>query len=119
MSATKLTSAAVQEQAATLQKITAYSEEGAIKAAEAEASAAGAGIAGNSVTEVIRGILGGTARNREFARENARFTAQKIADQQRGVVSTAINRINSIARPVKPNAGAAMLNVAGALLGGM
>ena len=110
---------AVQEQAATSQKLTSYSEEGAIAAAEAEASAAGAGVEGNSVSNITRGILGGAARNREFARENARFTAQKIADSMKGIRATSINRINSLTRPVKPNAGAAMLNVAGAFIGGM
>ena len=115
----QLNTRAVEEQAATGQKIQSYAEEGAIKAAEAETAAAGAGVSGNSVDEVIRGILGGSARNIAYAKENARFTAQKIADQGRGITANVMNRINSLTRPVKPNAGAAMLNVAGAFLGGM
>jgi hypothetical protein len=114
-----LTTREEQEQSATAQRITGYSEEGAIRAAEAEAGAAGSGITGNSVEEVTTSILGGAARNRTAARVNADNTAAQIALEQRGVVATTQNRINSITRPTKPNVGAAILKASGAFLGGL
>jgi len=115
----QLTTRAIEEQALSTQKQTEYGVEGAIKAAAAETSAAGAGVGGGSVDDIIRGIWAGAARNRYYTQENAHYTAAQLAAEQRGTVTTIQNRINSVQRPTKPNAGAAMLNVAGALIGGI
>ena len=115
----QLTTKAVEEQAATAQKVQVYTQEGQIKAATAEASAAGAGIAGNSVDEIIRNVVGGAAKNRAAAEENANFTAAEIALEQKATVTDAEAHIASVVRPRPPNPAKAILGVAGALIGGI
>lgn len=115
----QLTTKAVQEQSATVQKMGVYTTEGAVKAAAVETSAAGAGVGGNSVDDVIRDIQAGAARNRYASQENAHFMAAQIAAEQKGVEAQIKNRINSVQRPTAPNPGEAILGVAGAMLGGI
>lgn len=114
----QLTTKAVQVASEASQRDFVYAAETATKASEAEASAAGAGVSGGTVDEVVRGVVANGARNRYYSQENAHWEAAKIADQQRGVVANTKSRINSVVRPRPPNAGAAILGVAGALLGG-
>lgn len=115
----QLTLKAMQDDAVTGQKVQDQNYEGAINAAKAEASEAGSGVGGNSVDAVINGITAGAARNRQVAVENGNMVAAQITEEQKGVVADEVNHINSVPRPTPPNAGAAFLNVAGALLGGM
>lgn len=115
----QLTLKAIQTQDATTQKLGEYNYEGAIKSATAEASAAGAGVGGNVVDDVIRGIQGQAARNRATAQENGDMQVAQIAEEQKGVVSQEANNINSVSVGSAPNPASAFLGVAGAVLGGL
>lgn len=115
----QITLRAIQEEKATGQRLQEYNYEGAVKGAMAEASAAQAGVGGNSVDAVIRGIVGQAARNRAVVKENGDMVAQQLAEEQKGVVAEEVNRVNSMVRPNPPNPAEAMLGVAGAILGGI
>lgn len=113
----QLTTKAVQTQGQAQQAQTLYATDGAVKAAEAETSAAGSGVSGNSVDEVIRGIKSGAAQNRYYAQQNADWAAAQIAEEQKGTVDTEENHINSIARPRPPDQSSLFLGIAGAMVG--
>lgn len=116
---TQLQTKAFQEQQVTSQKVEEYTREEAEKASVAEVSAASAGVGGTGVTTLVRSIVGGAARNRYWARENGKVTAQQITQELKGTVTTMKNRINSVQRPTKPNPAGAMLKIMGGFVGGM
>lgn len=110
---------AYQEQQVTSQKMEEYSREGAEKAAIAEVSAASAGVGGNSVKDLIGGILSGAARNRYWAQENGRTTAAQLTQELKATNTRMMNRINSVVRPNPPNPAGAMLKIMGGFVGAL
>lgn len=115
----QITAKSIQMQTETGMRDQMYSEEGAVAAAEAEASAAGANVEGNSVGEVIRAITSGAAKNRYVNGVNAKWQAIELAKEQRATVTNMKARIASVTRPTKPNKANAFLGIAGAVVGGM
>jgi len=108
---------AFQEQQVTSQKVEEYSREGAQAAAVAEVSAASSGVSGNGVSDLIRGIWGGAARNRYWAKENAAITAQQLTQELKATNTRMMNRINSVQRPRPPDPSGAMLKIMGGFVG--
>ena len=113
----QLQTKAYQEQQVTSQKVDEYNREGAVKASIAEVSAASSGVAGNGVTSLIRDILGGAARNRYWAKENGKATAQQLTQELRATNTRVINRINSVQRPQAPDPSGAMFKIMGGFVG--
>lgn len=115
----QLTMKAIQDEAATGERIHQYNVEGAVKSASAEAAAAGAGVAGGTLETVLRDVQGKAAHNRMIAKLNGDMVAQQIGMEQKGVQAREIGRIASVTRPTAPNPAEAFLGIAGAVLGGI
>lgn len=115
----QITAKTIQMQTETGMRDQVYSEEAAIATAEAEASAAGANVEGNSVGEVVRSITAGAARNRYVNNMNAKFQAIQLAKEQKQTVTNFKARVASVTRPTKPNPATAFLGIAGAVVGAM
>lgn len=107
----------VQEQQQTSQKLSQYTTEQAIKEAQAEVSASSAGVAGNTVDDLIRDIGRGAATNRYYAAENGKNTALQLTQEFKGAESRVQNRINSVTRPQAPSPAGAMLSIIGGFAG--
>jgi hypothetical protein len=115
----QLTLRGIQEQEAFSQKDQGYVIEEAVATAEAENSAAAAGVGGVSVANLIQQGARSAGYNRYWARANYDTTAAQLTQEQRGTVTRIKQRINSVTRPVKPNPAGAMLSVIGGVLGGI
>lgn len=113
----QITAKTIQMQTETGMRDQAYSEEGAIAAAEAEASAAGSNVEGNSVSELVRSITAGAAKNRHVNNLNSKFKAIQLGKEQRATVTNMKARIASVTRPTAPNPASAFLGIGGAVLG--
>lgn len=107
----------VQMQTETSQKLQMYSAEGAIAEAEAEAGAAGAGVGGNTVDEVLRGIVAGAATNRYVTGVNAKWKAIQLGKEMKATTTNFKARVASVTRPTPPNPATAFLGIAGSILG--
>ena len=106
----------VQEQDGFAQKAQQTSIEGAKIKAEAEASAAQAGVGGISLDNIMLGIDRDVARNTEADRTNYMNTAEQLTAELRGTNTTVQNRINSVQRPVSPSPiGFALQGIGGAI----
>lgn len=111
----QITAKTVQMQTETSQKMQAYSEEGAMAAAEVEAGSGYAG--GNTVDEVIRGVTAGAARNRYVSLVNAKWQGIQLAKEMKATVTNFKGRVASVQRPSPPNPASAFLDIGGAVLG--
>lgn len=95
----QLTLRQIQEQDATTQKVGASRVDEAQRTAEAEVSAADAGLSGVSLDAITREIGNRAAQNRTNAFENYRMTAEQLQAQKDASVTKAKGRIDSIATP--------------------
>lgn len=108
----------VQEGDAQSQKEQQARIEGAEIAAEAETSAASAGVSGISLGNILAGINRKVDMKLSADRTNYRNTANQLTMELKGTNATIKNRINSVAKPVKPNPlGYVLQGVGGALRG--
>jgi GTP-dependent phosphoenolpyruvate carboxykinase len=104
-----------QEEEAFKQKSHQNSIEGAQVAAEAEVSAASAGIAGISLDNILVGIGRKTAEKQTADATNYRNTVQQLTTKMAATNTTIENRINSVQRPTAPNPlGYALTGLGGA-----
>jgi len=109
----QLTNRQLQEQSAYVQKRHLSLVEQAEKQSEAEVSAASAGVSGISVENLVQDIGRKAATNRAIAEQNWIMTANQLQAEKRATVTTAQNRINSVARPTSPSMGAYLLGAVG------
>lgn len=110
----QLTLRGMQENEANAQKEHEINVEGATRAAEVNVSAAGGGVAGISVDALLADVARKVATNRAITKRNAEMTAQQLAMQQKGVVTQAEGRINSVAQGSPPSPLEPALKIAGA-----
>lgn len=109
-----LTLRAMQEQEATAQKDHQLLIEGAEREADVQVSAAGGNVGGLSVDALVGDVIRQTATQRYNATRNAEMTAQQLTMQQKGVVTKAESRINSVAQANGPSPLGLGLEIAGA-----
>lgn len=110
----QLTTRQIQEQNATTQKIQTSQTEEAIRTAEAEVSAADAGLSGLSLDSITREIGSRAAQNRTNAFENYRMTAEQLQAQKDATVTQAKSRIDSIPTPTNTAAASGLVGLASA-----
>lgn len=94
----------MQEQEAKDQKIGLQNIEEAQKKAEAELAAAEGGVGGISLANVISDIGRRAAFNRQTEERNYQMTAAQITQEMRATNTRIESRVNSVQRPVRPNA---------------
>lgn len=105
---------AMQENEAAAQKEHEINVEGATRAAEVNVSAAGGNVGGLSVDNLLADVARKVAYNRGITQRNAEMTAQQIQMQQKGVVTQAEGRINSVSPGSPPSPLEPALKIAGA-----
>lgn len=106
----------VQEQEAHAQKQQLTNIEGAEIAAEAEVSAASAGVSGVSLNNILLGINRKIGMKRHADATNHRNTILQLGEQMKATNTNIENRINAVQRPTAPNPlGYALQGVGGAL----
>lgn len=114
----QLTLRTMQEQEAFHQQMHETNVEGAEVAAQAEVSAASAGVSGISLDNILNGIGSKISAKREADRTNHFNVVAQITEQKKGTVVEAKNRINSMQKPTPPNPlGYILQGVGGALKG--
>lgn len=106
----------VQEQEAHAQKQQLNAIEGAEIAAEAEVSAATAGVSGISLNNILAGISRKIGMKQVADSTNHRNTVLQLGEQLKATNTNVQNRINAVQRPTAPNPlGYALQGVGGAL----
>lgn len=109
----QLLSRELQEQEAYAQKSHLSLVDQAEKQATAEVSAAGAGVSGISVGNLVADIGRKAATNRVTAERNWMNTAQQLRQEQDATVTRATNRINSVSVPTSPSATGLLTGIGG------
>ena len=92
----------MQEQEKTAQKLHISFIEQAQKGAEAEVRGAEAGVSGISLDNVLDDIESKSLLNRTYADINYKYIVADTEEQLKATDTRAMNRINSIPRPVEP-----------------
>lgn len=110
----QITRRQVQEQDAVVVKNRQDSLEQARKRAEVDNSAAGAGVSGISVENLLTDVDRRTAANRDAREINLRNTISQLTDEGRQAQAEAENRINSMPKGVKPSPLALVLDIGAA-----
>lgn len=110
----QITNRFLQEQEKTTQKKHVSFIEEAQKRATAENNAAGAGVSGNSVDNILRDISGKSMLNRTYADQNYKFVAADLTEQLKASDTKMIGRINSMPVPQAPSPLGMIAGVAGA-----
>ncbi len=106
----------VQEQEAHAQKQQLNNIEGAEIAAEAEVSAASAGVSGISLSNIMVGISRKIGMKQVSDATNHRNAVLQIGEQMKATNTAIENRINSVQRPTAPNPlGYALQGAGGAM----
>lgn len=106
----------VQEQEAHAQKQQLTAIEGAEVSAEAEVSAATAGVSGISLNNILTGIGRKIGMKQVADSTNHRNTVLQIGEQLKATKTNIENRINSVQKPTAPNPlGYALQGAGGAL----
>lgn len=95
----QLTKRAMQEEDALNQKKQAQNIEEAQVKADTVASAAGAGVAGLSLDNLVADVGRRASLNRQAEEENTRNTLAQIRMERKGVNAQAQGRINSVPKP--------------------
>lgn len=95
----QLTKRAMQEEDALRQKQQTMNIEEAQAKASTVASAAGAGVAGLSLDNIVADVGRRASFNRQAEEENTRNTLAQIRMERKGVNSQAQSRINSVPKP--------------------
>lgn len=93
----------LQEQGKTTQKLQLSYMEDAQKQALAKVSAAGAGVSGISVDNILGDISGKTALNRTYIQENYRYVAADLQTQANNAVTRQSMRIAAVPAPQEPS----------------
>lgn len=106
----------LQEQEAYAQKSHLSLVEQAEKQATAEVSAAGAGVSGISVGNLVADIGRKAATNRVLAERNWMNTAQQLRQEQGATVTRASNRINSVSVPTSPSSAGLLAGIGGSAI---
>lgn len=96
---TALTLRQLQEQEATAQKTQETNIEEAQKVSEVKLSAAGGGVAGISVANIVGDVKRRAERNRSTQIRNTQMTLAQLQQEKEGARATAQSRINSVPRP--------------------
>lgn len=105
-----------QEQDAFVQKRHLSEVEGAETAAQAEVSAAQAGVSGLSLDNIITGIGQDISRNQQADRTNYENTVVQLTSELESTNTRIQNNINSVQTPTKPNPmGYALQGIGGAI----
>ncbi|MCC5780534.1 hypothetical protein H7H48_15845 [Nitratireductor sp. B36] len=106
----------IQEQEGHLQKQQLARIEGAEIAAQAESSAASAGVSGISLDNILIGINRKIGQKLAADETNHLNTVAQIGAEMKATNTTIKNRINSVQRPTAPNPiGYALQGIGGAL----
>lgn len=108
----------IQEQSATGQKLHLSLVEEAQRRADAEVSAAAAGVSGLSVENLLRDVGSKAAYNRSVAEENYRMTAEQLTQEMRATETRAQSRINSVERPTSPSPLSLMIDMGSTVAAG-
>lgn len=87
--------------------------EGARKGAEASAAAAGSGVTGLSVDNLVADVGRRVDANRTTLEDNWNGTALQLQDQSRAATTKITSRIGQVAMPVEPDPTGAVLGVVG------
>lgn len=98
-----ITNRAIEEQEANAQKMHLSLLEEGEKKAEAQVSAAEAGVAGISVQSIITDLGRKASYNRVTLDRNYKITAAQLTREMEGTNTRTLNRINSVERPTPPN----------------
>jgi hypothetical protein len=104
----------MQEEDAKNQKVEVLNIEEAQRRAEAEVSAAEGGVSGISISNVLQDIGRRAAFNRQTEERNFEMTAAQLTQEMNATNTRIMGRINSVQRPVKPNALGFLLPAIGA-----
>jgi len=106
----------IQENAAHAQQEQMTEIEGAEIAAEAEVSAAGAGLSGISLDNILTGISRKIGMKQAADDTNHMNTVAQLGQELEATNTNITNRINSVAKPTSPNPlGYALQGIGGAL----
>jgi len=113
-----LTQRALQEQDAYGQKKHLQLTELAEREADIQVSAAGSGVAGISVGNLVSDARRRAGANLTTLETNYQNTAAQLEAEQRGTVSKANSRIGQVANPTAPSAAGAVIGFAGDVIKG-
>lgn len=89
------------------------------RAAGQTAAAAGAGVTGLSVDNLVADVYRTEGTNQMIRETNMRSTVQQLQANKTGAVNTAQSRINSVARGTPPSQAALNAGIATAVVGGI
>ena len=112
----QLTLRTLQEQEAYGQKAHLQKVEEAERTADIRVSAAGSGVAGISVGNLVSDARRRAGNNLTTLETNYQNTAAQLEAEQRGTVDKANARIASVANPTKPSPAGALIGFAGAAI---
>lgn len=110
----QLTLRQLQEEDAFTQKIHLTNLEEAGKKSEVAVDAAGSGVSGITVDNLIADIGRQAANNRTSLTTNYKNVAEQLNTEQKATVTTEESRINSVARPTAPSPLTLAVGVLGA-----
>lgn len=103
----------IEEQESTAQKIKISQLDEAEKAAESVAATAMSGVSGISVDNLTADLHRRGSFNRMVDRRNLEITMAQLSKEQEATHTRALNRINSVAIPTKPNSAAPFISALG------
>lgn len=113
-----LTLRQAQEQDAKSQKTSQLALEGARARASANVAAAGSGITGVAIDNILFDVDQRIAQNRNVLETNYKMKAQQLQSQKDAAANEAMSRINSVPIPTEPNPAGMFLNLASAGISG-